>query len=107
MVAATSSRSPISPTPQKRPATDILYNASATDIENALKNLSNIGSGNVHVMGSTGTADAFGDRVYTIEFQGTFAGKNVPTLTVLPGTSLIVGPAPGNSLVVGPANGNC
>lgn len=57
-----------------QPTVDIAYNATASAVQTALQNLSNIGSGNVAVTGSAGGP-------YTVTFQGTLAAANVAQLT--------------------------
>lgn len=52
----------------------IVYNATAAAVQTALEALSNIATGDVAVTGSTGGP-------WTVEFQGTYAGVDVPQMT--------------------------
>ena len=64
------------------------YNATANDVQNALGNLSTIGSGNVSVTGNGTTAAPF-----VVEFQNGLAGVNVDQL-VADGSQLITSTLP-------------
>ena len=55
-----------------QPTVDIAYNATASTVQTALQNLSNIGAGNVAVTGGPGPGTP-----YTVTFQGTLAAANV------------------------------
>lgn len=59
-----------------QPTVDIAYNATASAVQTALTNLSNIGSGNVAVTGSAGGP-------YTVTFQGALAAANTPQLVAV------------------------
>jgi len=64
----------------------IAYNATAAQVQTALQALSNIGSGNVTVTGTTGTGG-----VLTVTYQGTLAKQDVAALTY---TSSLTGTTP-------------
>ena len=60
----------------------IAYNAAASAVQSAIAALSNVGTGNVAVTGSSGGP-------YTVTFSGKFAGQPVPVMTA--GTNALTG----------------
>lgn len=57
----------------------IKFNATKTEVKEALEALSTIGEGEVEVTGGTG--DEEGTKPYVVKFLGTLAGKNVGAIT--------------------------
>ncbi len=83
-VSATSGKFKLSfasPNPGSSTATtgELQYNASATEVQEALEALANLGAGNVSVSGGPG--DEKGEHPYLIEFSGKYADANLRTLT--------------------------
>ncbi len=76
--------------------TALAFNAAASDVQNALTALSNIGTGNVAVTLTGNT--------YTITFQGTLANQSLALLTV--NTANLTGPTPTVTATTQTAGGN-